>query len=73
MFGESGQDNGQESGGTSDPSTENPEGEVKTYTQEEVDELLKGLLTQDQVNDIVKDRIAREKKKAEEEVKKQQH
>lgn len=62
--------------GQAEPGAENPETgtgeeqgeeETKTYTQEEVDEIKKGLLTQDQVNEIVEKRIAREKKKAEEE------
>ena len=62
--------------GQAEPEAENPETgtgeeqgeeETKTYTQEEVDEIKKGLLTQDQVNEIVEKRIAREKKKAEEE------
>ena len=36
--------------------------EVKTYTQEEVNELLKGYKSQEEVNNIVNKRLAREKK-----------
>lgn len=43
--------------------------ETKTYTQEEVDNLTKDLLTQEQVNKIIKERVAREKQKKEEEIK----
>lgn len=48
-----------------DQGQENPEEEVKTYTQEEVDELTKGLLSQEQVDEIVEKRLARAKEKAE--------
>lgn len=41
--------------------------EAKTFTQEEVNEMMKGMLTQDQVNDIVQKRVAKEKEKAEKE------
>lgn len=41
--------------------------EPKTYTQDEVDELVKDLLTQDEVNKIVEKRVARERQKADEE------
>ena len=41
--------------------------EVKTYTQEEVNELLKGYKSKEEVNAIVNDRLARERKKAENE------
>lgn len=40
--------------------------EVKTYTQEELDELLKGYVSKDDVNGIVQKRVEREKAKAEE-------
>lgn len=40
-----------------------PAGE-KTYSQKEVDELLKNRLTQEQVNEIIEKRLAREKGKA---------
>ena len=36
--------------------------EVKTFTQEEVNELLKGYKSQDEINDIVNKRLARERK-----------
>lgn len=41
--------------------------EDKTYTQAEVDEMLKGYKTQEEVDNIVKQRLARERQKAEEE------
>ena len=54
-----------------DTQTTNNQNEVKTFTQEEVNELIanatKDLLTQDKVNEIVKDRVAKEKAKAEKE------
>lgn len=37
---------------------------AKTYTQTEVDELLKGKFTQEQVNEIVEKRLSREKNKS---------
>ena len=43
--------------GQSEPTSE------KTYTQKEVDELLKNRLTQEQVNEIIEKRLAREKVK----------
>lgn len=56
---------------TVDTQTTNNQNEVKTFTQAEVDELIanatKDLLTQDKVNEIVKDRVAKEKAKAEKE------
>ena len=36
--------------------------EVKTFTQEEVNEILKGYKSQDEINDIVNKRLARERK-----------
>ena len=36
--------------------------QIKTYTQEEVNELLKGYKSQEEVNNIVNKRLAREKK-----------
>lgn len=47
-----------------DKGQENQE-EVKTYTQEEVDELTKGLFSQEKVDEIVEKRLARAKEKAE--------
>lgn len=44
---------------------ENQGEEVKTYTQEEVDELTKGLFSQEKVDEIVEKRLARAKEKAE--------
>ncbi|CDZ74860.1 Hypothetical protein ING2D1G_0701 [Peptoniphilus sp. ING2-D1G] len=50
--------------------TQNKEGqEEKTYTQAEVDELTKNLLTQEEVDKIIDKRFARERAKAEEEKK----
>ena len=40
----------------------NSDEQVKTYTQEEVNELLKGYKSQEEVNNIVNKRLAREKK-----------
>lgn len=47
--------------GATEQTTKEPE--VKTYTQEEVDAMLKDRYTQEQVNDIVSKRLAREKEK----------
>lgn len=49
--------------------TETTEKHEKTYTQAEVDELTKNLLTQEEVDKIIDKRFAREKAKAEEEKK----
>ena len=46
------------------------EEEAKTYTQEEIDELLKGYVPKDDVNGIVQKRVEREQRKAEEDRKK---
>lgn len=46
--------------------TEQQGEEVKTYTQEEVDELTKDMLTQEEVNKLIDKRIARERQNAEE-------
>lgn len=51
-----------------EPVVEEPKAEptqevAKTYTQEEVDEMLKGKFTQEQVNEIVEKRLNREKDK----------
>ena len=40
--------------------------EVKTYTQDEVNEMLKGYRSQEEVNKIVADRLAREQRKQQE-------
>lgn len=52
---------------TDEPATEQPTGNSgaeseRTYTQKEVDEMLKDKFTQEQVNDIVEKRLARVKK-----------
>ena len=54
----------------SETETEEQQGqeESKTYTQEEVDKMLEGLMNQEQVNEVLEKRLARERKKKEEEI-----
>lgn len=49
--------------------TETTEEQAKTYTEEEVEQIKKGLKTQEEVDEIVKKRLAREKEKFEAEKK----
>lgn len=52
----------------SETETEEQQAEAKTYTQKEVDEMMKGLMNQSQVNEVLEKRLARERKKKEEEL-----